>query len=63
VWLEGLSELKNPMTLSGKQTPNLPACGIMPQPTTLPRAPQDRVIHFQSNVVLIFGAFPFFNFE
>jgi hypothetical protein len=33
--LEALGQLKNPITSSGLE----PACSIMPQPTTLPRAP------------------------
>jgi hypothetical protein len=38
--LEGLGQLKNSDDLNGNQTRNLPACSIVPQPTTLPRAPQ-----------------------
>jgi hypothetical protein len=34
VRLEGFDQLKNPMTSSGFE----PACSIVPQPTTLPRA-------------------------
>jgi hypothetical protein len=34
--LEGLGELKN-RYLSGNRTCDLPACNIMPEPTTLPR--------------------------
>jgi hypothetical protein len=37
VWLEGLGQLKNLVT-SGNLSRDLPACSIMPQPTTLPRA-------------------------
>jgi hypothetical protein len=37
VRLEGLGQLKNPVTSSGNQTRDLPACSIVPQPTTLPR--------------------------
>jgi hypothetical protein len=40
VRLEGLGQLKNPMTSSGIE----PACSIAPQPTTLPHAPT--VIHY-----------------
>jgi hypothetical protein len=36
--LEGLGQLKNPVTSESK-TRDLPACSIVPQPTTLPRAP------------------------
>jgi hypothetical protein len=38
VRLEGLGKLKK-STSSGTRTGDLPACSIMPQPTTLPRAP------------------------
>jgi hypothetical protein len=38
--LEGLSKLKK-STLSETRTGDLPACGIVPQPTTLPRAPKN----------------------
>jgi hypothetical protein len=37
VRLEGLGKLKK-STLSGTRTRDLPACSIMPQPTTLPRS-------------------------
>jgi hypothetical protein len=40
VLLEGLGQLKNAMILSGIETRDLTACSIMPQPTTLPRAPR-----------------------
>jgi hypothetical protein len=36
--LEGLSELKKSSHLFGNQTRDLPACGIVPQPTTLSHA-------------------------
>jgi hypothetical protein len=39
VRLEGLGELKNPMAPIGNRTRDLPICSIVPQPTTLPRAP------------------------
>jgi hypothetical protein len=40
VRLEGLGKLKkNP--LIGTRTCDLPACSIVPQPTTLPRAPEE----------------------
>jgi hypothetical protein len=38
VRLEGLGKLKK-STSSGTRTGDLPACSIVPQPTTLPRAP------------------------
>jgi hypothetical protein len=38
VRLEGLGKLKK-STSSGTQTGDLPTCSIVPQPTTLPRAP------------------------
>jgi hypothetical protein len=38
VRLEGLGQLKK-IHLIGTQTRDLPACSIVPQPTTLPRAP------------------------
>jgi hypothetical protein len=38
VRLEGLGNLKK-STSSGTRTGDLPACSIVPQPTTLPRAP------------------------
>jgi hypothetical protein len=40
VQLEGLGKLKK-STSSGTQTGDLPACSIVPQPTTLPRAPEN----------------------
>jgi hypothetical protein len=39
VRLEGLGKLKKP-TSSGIRTGDLPVCSIVPQPTTLPRAPR-----------------------
>jgi hypothetical protein len=39
VRLEGLGQLKK-IHLIGTRTHDLPACSIVPQPTTLPRAPQ-----------------------
>jgi hypothetical protein len=38
VWLEGFGQLKK-IHLIGTRTRDLPACSIVPQPTTLPRAP------------------------
>jgi hypothetical protein len=39
VRLEGLGQLKKKIHLIGTQTSDLPACSIVPQPNTLPRAP------------------------
>jgi hypothetical protein len=39
VRLEGLGKVKNSNYLIGILTGDLPACGVVPQPTTLPRAP------------------------
>jgi hypothetical protein len=42
VRLEGLGKLKKKSNdLIGNQTRDLPACSIVPQPTTLPRAPNN----------------------
>jgi hypothetical protein len=38
VRLERLGQLKNANDLIGNRTRDFPACSIMPQPTTLPRA-------------------------
>jgi hypothetical protein len=38
VRLEGLHQLKNPMASPGNRNCDLPACSIVPQPTTLTRA-------------------------
>jgi hypothetical protein len=43
-WLEGLGKLKK-IHLIGTRTRNLPACSIVPQPTTLPRASLIRTAH------------------
>jgi hypothetical protein len=37
--LEGLGQLKNPVTSLGIRSRDLPACSIVSHPTTLPRAP------------------------
>jgi hypothetical protein len=37
--LEGLGQLENPMTSSELEREILPVFSIVPQPTTLPRAP------------------------
>jgi hypothetical protein len=42
VRLEGLGQLKK-FHLIGNRTSDLPACSIVPQPTTLPRAPYKTV--------------------
>jgi hypothetical protein len=39
MWLEGLGQLKNPVTLSGIESATFWHVNIMPQPTTLLRAP------------------------
>jgi hypothetical protein len=39
VRLEGLGQLNKFNDLIGNRTRDLPACNIIPQPTTLPRAP------------------------
>jgi hypothetical protein len=41
VRLEGLGQLKKFNDLIGNRTRNHPACSIVPQPTTLPHAPDD----------------------
>jgi hypothetical protein len=38
--LEGLGQLKKSNDLIGDRIRDLPACSIVPQPTTLPRAPK-----------------------
>jgi hypothetical protein len=43
MWLEGLGKLENPVTSSGMEPLDLPACSIVPQPTTLPLSPS--VLH------------------
>jgi hypothetical protein len=42
--LEGLGKLKK-IHLIGTRTRDLPACSIVPQPTTLPRAPATHAIN------------------
>jgi hypothetical protein len=41
--LEGLGQLKNPMTSSGNGTCNLPVCSMVPQATVLPSQSQSHV--------------------
>jgi hypothetical protein len=43
VRLEGLGKLKKSNDLIGNRTRDLPACSILPQTTTLPRAPLSEV--------------------
>jgi hypothetical protein len=40
VQVEGLDQLKKLNDLIGNRTRDLPACSIVPQPTTLPLVPQ-----------------------
>jgi hypothetical protein len=40
VRLEGLGKLKKSDDLIGNLTHHLPACSIVPEPTTLPRVPE-----------------------
>jgi hypothetical protein len=44
VRLEGLEQLKKTNDLIGNRTHDLPACSIVPQPTTVPRAPPSNFI-------------------
>jgi hypothetical protein len=39
--LEELGKLKKSNDIIGNQTGDLPACSIVPQPTTLPHAPMN----------------------
>jgi hypothetical protein len=50
VRLEGLGQLKNQMTSSGIQPTTFRACGIVPQPTTLPRAS----VRYELNFYIMF---------
>jgi hypothetical protein len=43
VRLEGLGKLKKKFTPSGTRTGDLPACSIVPEPTTLTRAPTSHI--------------------
>jgi hypothetical protein len=47
VRLEGLGQLKTSNGLIGNRTRELPACSIVPQPTTLPRPHCLEIIHLQ----------------
>jgi hypothetical protein len=44
VRLEGIGQLKNPMT-SGIETRNIPACKMVPRPATLQRAHRKVLLH------------------
>jgi hypothetical protein len=46
VWLGGLGKLKKSTSL-GTRTGDLPACGIVPQPITLLRAPINYILYRQ----------------
>jgi hypothetical protein len=55
--LEGLSQLKKSNDFIVNRTRDLPACSIVPQPTTLPRAPVIRYLEkqlIQSAIIYIF---------
>jgi hypothetical protein len=52
VRMEGLSQLKDPIT-TGIESKGLPACSTMPQPTTLQRAPV-----WNGSVTFEFGMLP-----
>jgi hypothetical protein len=60
VRLEGLCELKKSSNLIGNRTRDLPPCSILPQPTTLPRAPQS-IINHNSNDCLKKVPFSYFH--
>jgi hypothetical protein len=51
VRLEELGQLKK-SHLIGTRTRDLPACSIVPQPTTLPRAPGNRDTHGQLHILM-----------
>jgi hypothetical protein len=48
VWLEGLGQLKKSNNLIENRNHDLPACSIMPQPTTLLHAPHEASFCFKS---------------
>jgi hypothetical protein len=50
--LEALAQLKNPNDLFGNRTINLPACSIVPQPTTLPHVHFWTVDKVKNSVIL-----------
>jgi hypothetical protein len=51
--LERLGKLTKSNYLIGKRTRDLPACGIVPQPTTLPRAPIIIIIMMMMIIIII----------
>jgi hypothetical protein len=53
--LEGLRKLKKSNDLTGNRNGDLPACSIVPQPATLPRAPimAGSLLKFRPNVVAV----------
>jgi hypothetical protein len=53
VRLEGLGKLKNPPH-PVIRTGDLPACSIVPQPTTLPRAPKDEIVSMLKKAVVAY---------
>jgi hypothetical protein len=53
VRLEGLGQLKKSNDLIGNRTSDLPACSIVPQPTTLPRAPDYVVCKAQIECMVV----------
>jgi hypothetical protein len=53
VRLEGLGQLKKSNDLIGNRTRNLPACSIVPQPTTLPRTPASTLDYIEFLTVII----------
>jgi hypothetical protein len=46
--LEGLSKFNESNDLVGSRIRDLPACGIAPQPTTLPHAPMNFFYHMKN---------------
>jgi hypothetical protein len=55
VRLEGFGQLKKSNYLIGTRTRDLPACTIVPQPTTLPRAPNQIHIHVEIKIATTSG--------
>jgi hypothetical protein len=45
VRLEGLGKFEKSNDLTGNRTRDLPVCSIVPEPTTLPRAPKLYIIN------------------
>jgi hypothetical protein len=52
VRLKGLDQLKNLVTSSGIETGDLPACSIVPQPTTLPRSTWDIICLLKFEILI-----------